>query len=93
MCMLEEESRLEGHMCVYVRRVGGAHVCVCERRSLGWRGTCVCMLEEVSRLEGHMCVYVGGESSLGWRGTGCVCMLEEESRLEGHMCVYVRGGV
>ena len=37
-------------------------MCVCERRSLGWRGTCVCMLEEESRLEGHMCmcVYVRG---------------------------------
>ena len=53
--MYVEESRLEGHMCVYV---------VCERRSLGWRGwrgTCVCMLRrEESRLEGHMCVYVRG---------------------------------
>ena len=34
-------------------------MCICERRSLGWRGTCMCMLEEGSRLEGHMCVYVG----------------------------------
>ena len=89
MCMLDEESRLEGHMCVYVGGgvyVGGAHVCVCWRRSLGWRGTCVCMLDEESRLEGHMCVYV--KRSLGWRGT-CMCMLEEKSRLEGHMYVYV----
>ena len=48
MCMLDEESRLEGHMCVYVKR------------SLGLRGTCMCMLDEESRLEGHMCVYVRG---------------------------------
>ena len=40
-------------------------MCVCWRRCLGWRGTCVCMLkvesrlEGVSRLEGYMCVYVG----------------------------------
>ena len=42
-------------------------MCVCWRRSLGWRGTCVCMLDEES-----MCVYVE-RRSLGWRGT-CVCM-------------------
>ena len=35
-------------------------MCVCWRRSLGWRGTCMCMLDEESRLEGHMYVYVGG---------------------------------
>ena len=35
-------------------------MCVCERRSLGWRDTRVCMLEEESRLEGHMCVFVAG---------------------------------
>ena len=76
-------------------------MCVCERRCLGWRGTCVCMLEEGSRLEGHMCVYVEEESrleghmcvyvrgGLGWKAR---CIIEDEW-LEGHMCVYVRGGV
>ena len=35
-------------------------MCLCERRSLVSRGTCMCMLDEESRLEGHMCVYVRG---------------------------------